>query len=227
MTYKLTWRRRWAQKILHGNAVMLPFRRSSWAAAMRAEAQHIDDDREVLTWALGCLRAGCAARLDGLRPRKILTLHSLAVAWIAMFIVSSIFNVSIALATRLRLQGMASAMGRLIEGFHYDRFVPFADAMPLGLFVVMGTVVVVFGVSLFLSLRRHPAAFATFCCAVALSVATWLYQLGIPAYVQAMSSQHRWRIGICFAMTMGVLSVLGFYGALRYSSIQQVNGRQL
>jgi hypothetical protein len=201
--------------------MVLPSARSSWAAAMRAEAQHIDDDREALSWALGCLRAACAARLDTLRPRRILTLHSLAVAWIAMFIVSSVFNVSIALATRLRLHGVASAMGGLIEGFRYDRFVPFADAMPLGLLVVMGLVVVVFAASLFLSLRRHSAAFVTFCCAVALSVTTWLYQLGIPAYFQAISPEHRWRIGICFAMTMGVLSVLGFHGALRYSSIQQ------
>jgi hypothetical protein len=206
--------------------MVLPPGRSSWAPAMRMEAQHIDDDRKALSWALGCLRAGCAARLDALRPRHLLTLHSLAVAWIAMFIVSGIFNVSIALATRLRLHGVAAAMGSLIEGFHYDRFVPFADAMPPGLFVVMGLVVVVFAVSLFLSLRRHPAAFVTLCCAVALNVTTWLYQLGIPAYVQAMSFQHRWRIGVCFAMTLGVLSILGFYGALRYSSIQQENGRR-
>lgn len=206
--------------------MVLPPERSSWAAAMRSEAQHIADDREALGWALGCLWAGCAARLDALRPRKLLTLHSLAVAWIAMFIVSSIFNMIIALATRLRLHGVASAMGSMIEGFHYDRFVPFADAMPVGLFVVMGLVVVAFAASLILSLRRHAAAYATLCCAVALSVTTWLYQLGIPAYVQAMSFQHRWRIGICFAMTLCVLGVLGFYGALRYSAIRQVNGRR-
>jgi hypothetical protein len=180
---------------------------------MRMEARHIDDDREALSWALGSLYAGYAERLRAMRARKMLSAHSLAVLWIIMFIVSSAFNIGIALAARLRYQGVASAMGSLIAGFHYNRFVPLADAMPRGLLALMGLIVVLFTVALYLSLRRRPAAFGAFCCAAGLSLGAWLYELGIPAYVQAMSPQHLWRIGICFVLTAGVLRAAWLGGA--------------
>jgi len=177
------------------------------------EERHIDDDREALSWALGSLYAGYAERLRAIRARKMLSAHSLAVLWIIMFILSSAFNVGIALAARLRYQGVASAMGSLIAGFHYNRFVPLADAMPRGLLALMGLIVVLFTVALYLSLRRRPAAFGAFCGAAALSLGAWLYELGIPAYVQAMSPQHLWRIGICFILTAGVLRAAWLGGA--------------
>lgn len=227
MIFTSTWRRRMAQKMLHHGAVLLPPERSSWAAAMRTEAEHIDDDREALEWALGSVRAGFTERLRVLRAHKMLTTHSLAVLWIVMFIVSSAFNVSIALATRLRFHGMASAMGRLIEGFHYDRYVPLADAMPMELFVLMGLVLVLFVVSLSLSLKRRPAAFAVFCGAVGLSLCAWLYLLGIPAYGQAISPEHRWRIGVCFVLTAGVLCALRLCDTAPNSPMQRLDGRRL
>jgi hypothetical protein len=205
---------------------MLPAERSIWAAAMRMEVQYIDDDREALKWALGAVRAGFAERLRAVRAHRVLSVQSLAVMWIIMFIISSAFNVSIALATRLRMQGMASAMGWLLDGFRYDRFVRLADAMPAGLFVLMGSVVVLFAVSLALSLRRRPAAFAVFCVAVGLSLAAWLYELGIPAYTHAMSPQHRLRIGACFVLTAGVLSALRICGTAANASPQRSEGRR-
>jgi hypothetical protein len=225
VTLRLTWRRWLTQKLLRSCAVVLPEERSLWAAAMRVEAQHIDDDGVALKWALGSMRAGFAERLRTMRVHKMLTLRALAVLWIAMFVFSSAFNVCIALAARLRLQSMACAMGwLLLDGFRYDRFVPFADAMPAGLFVLMGLVVVLFAVSLTLSLRRRPAAFAAFCGAVGLSLVAWLYQLGIPAYMQALSPQHRWRIGACFVLTAGVLSALRFGGAAPNASLERMDG---
>jgi hypothetical protein len=219
-----TWRRHLAQRALHYCDLILPAERSAWAAAVRTEVQHIEDDREALNWALGGVRAGFAERLRALRSHRLLTVHSLAVMWIIMFIISSAFNVSIALATRLRFRDAASAMGWLLDGFRYDRFVPFADAMPAALFGLMGLVVVLFAVSLFLSLRRRPAAFAVFCIAVGLSLAAWLYQLGIPAYLHAMSPQHRLRIGACFILTALVLGVLRVWGAAPSASLQRLDG---
>ena len=213
MTPKLAWRRRLAHRVLLHSAVVFPSERSSWAEAMRIEARHIDDDREALRWALGSLYAGYAERLRAMRAHKMLSAHSLAVLWIIMFMVSSAFNFGIALAARLRYQGVTSALGSLIAGFRYNRFVPLADAMPRGLLALMGMIVVLFTVALCLSLRRRPAAFAAFCCAVGLSLGAWLYELGIPAYVQAMSPQHLWRIGICFVLTAGVLRAAWLGGA--------------
>ncbi|MHB8478112.1 MAG: hypothetical protein ACYDBZ_17690 [Steroidobacteraceae bacterium] len=226
MIHPLTWRRRLARTALRFGAALLPAGRLTWAAAMRAEAQHISDDREALHWALGSICACAAERLRVLRVRGPFSTHSLGILWIVIFIVSSAFNVSIALAARLGYQRTASALGWWMREFQYDRFVPFAAAMPPGLFVLMGFVVVLFSVSLYLSVRNHPASFATFCAALAVSLATWLYQLGIPAYLQALSPQHRWRIGICFALTAGVLGALRWGSPVPDSSMRNLDGRR-
>jgi predicted membrane channel-forming protein YqfA (hemolysin III family) len=190
---------------------------------MRAEAQHLDDDGESFRWAFGCVYACCSERVRAFPIRELLSLHSLAVLWIITFIVSSAFNVSIVVATRLRYQYMANAMGSFMEGFHYNRFIPLADAMPIGLFVLMTFVVVLFAASLWLSLQRRPAAFWTFCGAVGLSVGTWLYELRIPAYVQAMAPQHLGRNGICFALTTLVLGAARFIGQATAPTTPRLN----
>jgi hypothetical protein len=188
---------------------------------MRAEAQHIDDDREALRFAIGGLYAGYAERLRMFAARKAFSMHSLAVLWIIMFMVSGVFNVGIVLATRLRYEGIASAMGTVMQGFRYHQFVTLADAIPVELFVLMALAVALFAASLALSLRRRPAAFATFCSAAGLSLGIWLYELGIPAYLQAMSAQHLWRNGICFVLTAGVLIAARFSAATPRRPLQR------
>jgi hypothetical protein len=226
VTYPLTWRRRLTQTALRLGTALLPAERLAWGAVMRAEAQHINDDGEALHWALGSVCACAAERCRALRMRRLFSPHSLGILWIVIFIVSSAFNMSIALAARLGYQRMASALGWWMREFQYDRFVPFAAAMPAGLFALMGFVVVLFSASLYLSVRNHRAAFATFCAALALSLVTWLCQLGIPAYLQALSPQHRWRIGICFALTAGVLGALRCGSAVPDPSMQGLDGRR-
>jgi hypothetical protein len=181
---------------------------------MRAEAQHIENDREALRFAIGGLYAGYAERLRMFAARKVFSIHSLAVLWIIMFMVSGIFNVGIVLATRLRYESIASTMGAVMQGFRYHQFVILADAIPVGLFVLMVLAVVLFAASLTLSLRRRPAAFGAFCSAVGLSLGIWLYELGIPAYLHATSTQHLWRNGICFVLTAGVLIAARFSAAI-------------
>ena len=208
MTRKLTWHRLIAQKVLRHCVALLPKDRSSWAIAMRSEIQHIEDDREALSWALGSLRACLIERLRALRPGRLFSAHSLGVLWIVVFIISSAYNMSIALAARLGYLRMTSALGWWMKDFQSDRFAQFADSIPIGLFALMGLTVVLFVASLNLNLRGRPTGFATFCCAVGLSLVAWLCQLGIPAYLQAMSPWHLWRIGICFVLTATVLSTL-------------------
>jgi hypothetical protein len=213
MKHQLAWQRRFAHKLLRHGVALLPPERSSWAGAMRIEIQHIEDDREALDWALGSLRACLSERLRVLRPGRLFSAHSLGILWIVVFIVSSAYNVSIALAARLGYQRTASALGWWMKDFQYERFSQFADSIPIGLFALMGLIVLLFTASLNLKLRNRPTGFATFCCAMTLSLAAWLYQLGIPAYLQAMSAPHRWRIGICFVLTASVLTALRLFGS--------------
>jgi len=217
---RLTWHRLLAQKLLRHAVALLPPDQSSWAGAMRIEIQYIEDDREALSWAPGSFRACLTERLRIWRPH--ISAHSLGILWIVVFMVSSAYNMSIAVAARLGYQRTASALGWWMKDFQYDRFAQFADSIPIGLFALMGLVVLLFTASLKLNLRNRPAAFATFCCALGLSLVAWLYQLGIPAYLQAMSSPHRWRIGICFALTASVLGALRLLGAPPNSSIQRL-----
>jgi hypothetical protein len=208
MKRDLSWRRYLAGALLRLGSLLLPAQRSSWIAVMYAEVRHIDDDREALNWALGGVRAGATERLRGLGLQRLLSARGVGILWIIIFVLSSAFNVSITLAARLGHERMASALGWWLKGFQYDRFLSLAEAMPIALYLLMTLVLALFIASLYLSLRNRPGAFAAFCCAIGLSLLAWLYQLGLPAYIDALSSQHRWRIGICFVLTVGVLGAM-------------------
>jgi hypothetical protein len=208
MTRKLTWQRLLALKLLEQGVLVLPPQRVSWAAAMRNEIAHIDDDREALRWALGSLRACLIERLRALRTYRMFSARAIGILWMVLFTVSSAYNLIIALAARLRFERAVSALGWWMKDFQFDRYVRFANAIPIGLFALLSAVVLLFAASLNLNLRHRPLGFATFCCAIALSSVAWLYQLSIPAYLQAMSTPHRWRIGICFVLTAAILSAL-------------------
>lgn len=175
---------------------------------MRNEVAHIDDDREALNWAIGSVRAGLAARLNDLPRQRIFSARSAGIVWIVIFIVSSAFNLSIALSARLGYEQITSVLGRGLKGFDYARFQSLAEAMPIGLFVLMAVVVFAYVLSLYLNLQRRPYAFLVFCCAMALSFGAWLIQLAMPTYLQAISTPHRWRVGVCFVLTAAILIAL-------------------
>lgn len=187
---------------------------------MSAEVQHIADDREALKWALGSVRAGVAERLRLLRLHRWVSAHAVGILWVVIFIVSSAFNLGIAVAARLGYERAASVLGYFLRGFRYERFQALAAAMPVGLYLLMSLVVIGFTTSLYLNLRYRAAAFNTFCCALGLSLAAWLYQLGIPEYAQAISSPHRLRIALCFVLTAGVLGALRFGGTSPHSHLR-------
>ena len=208
MKRQLAWQRPLAHKLLEHGARLMPSKRAAWTVVMRNEIQHIEDDRDALKWAFGSLRACVAERLRALRAHRIFSARAIGNLWIVIFIVSSAYNVIIALTARLGYHRAVSALGWWMKDFQYDRFLEFANAIPVVLFALLGAVVLLFVASLNLSLRNRPSGFTTFCCAMTLSLVVWLYQLGIPAYLQAMSTPHRWRIGICFVVTAAVLSAL-------------------
>jgi hypothetical protein len=182
-------------EVLRSCAVVLPAQRSAWAAAMRMEAYSTSMMTARRSVGARQHARGLCRRLRATRAHKMLTFRSLAVLWIVMFVFSSAFNVSIALAARLRFQVWPPQWAGCSRWLPLRSLRSVCRRNACGLFVLMGLVVVLFAVSLVLSLRRRPAAFAAFCSAVGLSLVAWLYQLGIPAYMQAMSPQHRWRIG--------------------------------
>jgi hypothetical protein len=57
MTKRLSWARRTALALMEHAAWVLPSARGSWAKAMQHELAQIENDREALTWAGGCVFA--------------------------------------------------------------------------------------------------------------------------------------------------------------------------
>jgi hypothetical protein len=55
--------RRIASALMTVSALFLPPRRQSWAAAMRAEYEHIHVDRQAFTWAAGCVLVSLKERI--------------------------------------------------------------------------------------------------------------------------------------------------------------------
>jgi hypothetical protein len=215
----MTWRRRLAIRISLVSPALLPRGQRSWGSVMRTEVEHIADDKEALHWALSNTRA-CAHELVRTFPlRRLTSARTISLLWIVLFIMSSAQNVAILLASRLGYMRAASALGWSLRDFQYERFVALARAIPQGVVLLMGAVVVAFIASLYLSLRRSVGAFATFCAALGSSLCIWLYELGVPAYLEAISKHHRWRIGACFVMSAAIVS------ALRYSHISSTSSR--
>ena len=175
---------------------------------MCTEAAHAKDEREALSWALGVLRAGCVERLRAIRAGALPSTHTLGLWWIAMFIASSGYNIGLLLAARWHWDRAALALGALLHGFDYARFARLGERLSPVLLALLGLVCVLFCLAYSLSRRRHRLAFAAFCAATALSLVAWLCELGVPAYLEAMPRPHRWRIGLCFALTAVVLSLL-------------------
>jgi hypothetical protein len=202
------WRRRLARQVTQLAAVLLPPRRSAWAAAMRAELAHIDDDAEALHWSLGNLRACLAEQLHALPLKALFSTRAISLLWIVIFITSSVFNLALPLAVRLRRTRIAEVLGSWLKDYHHERLLALADAMPAGLYLAMALVVVAFSITLYLSIRGRASALLAFAISVATSLAVWLYELGMPAYTHALSTPHRWRIGICFLMTAAILTAL-------------------
>jgi hypothetical protein len=71
MTAGITWRRWCSRRFTAVAAALLPRPESPWGDAMKAEIEAIEDDRESLRWAWGCLRTACVRRLGvGLRDHR-------------------------------------------------------------------------------------------------------------------------------------------------------------
>ncbi|MFL6603565.1 MAG: hypothetical protein ACJ8R9_19870 [Steroidobacteraceae bacterium] len=64
MNEPVSLRRRLALSLLRSVHQLLPISSLDWAKAMRAELDHLEDDREALRWAIGCVVAGSKERIS-------------------------------------------------------------------------------------------------------------------------------------------------------------------
>ena len=70
MTSKPTWARRVAVVLVTHAAKALPSHRADWARAICAEIHHVSNDFKALGWALGCVFASYAERINAVNTRN-------------------------------------------------------------------------------------------------------------------------------------------------------------
>lgn len=76
--------RRLSRRLISVAIQMSPRDRQEWTQAMSREVDEIPDDREALSWALGCLRASCHERWKSMRLTSWWPMRWGMAFWIAL-----------------------------------------------------------------------------------------------------------------------------------------------
>ena len=97
MTAPIAWRRWCSRRFTAVAAAILPRRESPWGDAMKAEIEAIEDDRECLRWAWGCLRTACVRRMGSVltdhRSVRALVGAYLLLLSIAHFVTLAVYRI--------------------------------------------------------------------------------------------------------------------------------------
>ena len=179
--------RRIALALMSHAAQVLPSARSKWAEAMQHEIHHIENDREALTWATGCVLAGYVERSRVMSFMNRGLARGALVLSIGCEALSMLFATALTVACRLHYVGGAVFLGRFTPGDDYRRFIPLMDATPWwihALWVTAGILLFACAVQL---LRKRRAAFLLFAAAWVLGAAGNLIPQSLPAYREAFS----------------------------------------
>ena len=179
--------RRIALALMEHAAQVLPSARSKWGEAMRHEIHHIENDREALKWACGCVLASYVERS---RARSIMNS-----GWVRAFLVPSIvcealsmlFATALTVAYRIHDPAAAAFLGSFTPGDDYHRFIPLIDATPWWIHALWVTAAVLFVTCAVQLCRKRRAAFLVFAAAWVLGAIGNLISQSIPAYSQAFS----------------------------------------
>jgi hypothetical protein len=167
--------RRIARALLRHAAQVMPHGDMCWDQAMQNELQAIEDDREALRWAIGCVMAGYRERS-----------HALLQAWyarlglaclIGLLALREFFAPVLIFAYRMKYWGLAHFLGLRTAGDDYRRLIPVMDATPAWLPVLWIVAGLFYLVALWRMLRRAQGSTALFFSAFGLDLAgIWAIQ---------------------------------------------------
>ncbi len=197
--------RRFALGLVRHAARVLPRARKSWADAMEHEVRHLEEDRDALSWAVGCVRAGYSERVKAMKVIDSWPVRWLLVAVIGCNALDTLFAPILAVAWRSHHLGVAAFLGGFTPGDDYRRFIPLMDALPGWVIALQCIAGALFLVSAWKVLRDRRAAFAPFAAALILAVVTWCFQKRIPVYDTLFSARHLQGDYVIF----GILTLLG------------------
>jgi hypothetical protein len=168
-------------------ARVLPSGRLKWAEAMRHEIHHIENDRDALTWAGGCVLASYVERsrvMSVINPDLARVVLALSIGCEALYM---LFATALTVAYRIRDLDAAAFLGSFTPGDDYRRFIPLMDATPWWIHALWVTAAVLFLACALQLLRKRRAAFLLFAAAWILGAVGNLISQSIPAYRKAFS----------------------------------------
>ena len=201
----MSWSRRCAVYLVRHAAGVLPQARTTWADAMEHEVRHVEDDREALRWAVGCVRAGYSERIEAMR-----IVDSWIVRWLLALVIGcnaldTLFAPVLTLAWRSHHLEIAAFLGGFTPGDDYRRFIPLMDALPGWVAALQCVAAALFLLSAWKLLRNRRSAFAPFAAALLLALVTWRIERRIPVYDTLFSPRH---LQADYAI-FGLLALLG------------------
>jgi hypothetical protein len=171
-------RRRRIAHALMGHAVrVMPSGGMNWGAAMRNELEAIEDDRVALHWAVGCVMAGYAERMNVMLQTWYV--RSALACLIALLALREFFAPLLIFAYRMQYLGLAHFLGLRTAGDDYRRLVPLMDATPAWLPVLWAASGLLYLFALWQMLHRNRASYVPFGLAFGLDavgelMAMWL-----------------------------------------------------
>lgn len=172
--------------VAHADKI-LPPARLSWAAAMKHELHHIEDDLEALTWATGCVLASYVERSKVMNVLQTWYARGLLTLLIVGQVLSMLFATVLTAAYRLHYLRVARFLGGVTPGDDYRRFIPLMNSTPWwihGLWIAASVLLFASGWQL---LRNRSAAFPVFAAAWVLGAAGNLISQSTPAYREVFS----------------------------------------
>lgn len=160
--------RKISQALVGHAGMVLPGSRAFWAAGMKNELGHIEDDCAALRWAIGGVVAAYlerASALFGSAPVRGLLLVPLLFE-----VVQEVFAQTMTLAWRLDAKGVLRMLGAQTPGDDYHRFIPLLQLVPDWYIVtgfLAGTLVLASAVQL---VRRRPSAVMLFVAGIVVGI---------------------------------------------------------
>jgi hypothetical protein len=179
--------RRIATALMKHAIRVLPSARSEWAEAMQHEIHHIENDREALTWAGGCVLASYAERSRVMSVMNSGWARAVLIPAIACEALNMLFATALTVAYRIHDLDAAAFLGSFTPGDDYRRFIPLMDATPWWIHGLWVTAAVLFLACALQLLRKRRAAFVLFAAAWVLGAAGNLISQSILAYREAFS----------------------------------------
>jgi hypothetical protein len=140
-----------------------------WGRAMQSELEAIEDDREALRWAMGCVSAGYWERANVMLQTRY---ARWALAFlIALLALREFFAPLLILSYRMKYLGLSHFLGLRTAGDDYRRLIPIMDATPSWLAVLWVTAGLLYLVALWRMLRRADGGVVLFFLAFGLDLA--------------------------------------------------------